>query len=160
MAQVDFLLKIEGITGESTVAKHEKEIDVLSWNWGENLPIDAQSSLPSGKSVMREIHVSMYISCASPALAQSCAEGTRHPKAILTCRKAGGGQQEYFTITLTNVIVTSYETRAASPSDVIPVDQIGLRYMTFEMKYKQQKSDGSLGGAVGFAWSVPMHKRL
>ena len=33
---VDFFLKIDGIPGESTDAKHKDEIDVLSWSWGAN----------------------------------------------------------------------------------------------------------------------------
>lgn len=32
MAQVDYFLKIDGIEGESTDAKHKNEIDVVSWS--------------------------------------------------------------------------------------------------------------------------------
>ena len=34
MAQVDYFLKIDGIDGESTDAKHKGEIDLQSWGFG------------------------------------------------------------------------------------------------------------------------------
>ena len=43
------------------------------------------------------------------SLAQSCATGQHLKEAKLTCRKAGGGQQEYMTFTLTDVLITSYQ---------------------------------------------------
>ena len=36
MAAFDYFLKLDGIPGESTDAKHKGEIDVLSWSWGES----------------------------------------------------------------------------------------------------------------------------
>lgn len=41
---LDMFLKIDGIPGESTDARHRDEIDVLSYNWGESQPPTASST--------------------------------------------------------------------------------------------------------------------
>jgi len=41
---VDMFLKIDGIPGESTDARHRDEIDVLSYNWGKSQPPTASSA--------------------------------------------------------------------------------------------------------------------
>ena len=35
MASVDYYLKIDGIEGEAEDSKHAKEIELMSWSWGE-----------------------------------------------------------------------------------------------------------------------------
>jgi type VI protein secretion system component Hcp len=35
MAAADYFIKFDGISGESVDVKHEDEIDVESWSWGE-----------------------------------------------------------------------------------------------------------------------------
>jgi type VI secretion system secreted protein Hcp len=155
MAAVDYFLKLDGIEGESTDSKHAKEIDVLSWSWGETNSGTAGSGGGGGTGVvsMQDFHFTMKVSKASPALMQKCATGEHIAKGVLVCRKAGKDQQEYLTITLTDLIVASYQT-GGSQGDVIPVDQIGLNFSAIELDYKPQDEKGALGAKVHGGWDV------
>jgi type VI secretion system secreted protein Hcp len=81
-------------------------------------------------------------------------------KATLVCRKAGKDQQEFLTIVLSPILVSSYQTGGSAGSDVIPQDQVSLNYGKIEYKYKEQKPDGSLGGEVVGGWDVTTNKKV
>lgn len=146
MAAVDYFLKIDGVEGESTDDKHKAEMDIESWSWGEQ-----QSGTQgfgggggAGKVQRQDFNFVKKVDKASPNLFLGCALGTHYKSAILTTRKAGGGQQEYFKITMSDVLVSSYQTGGSAHSDVVPMDQVSLNFAKLEMEYKIQKADGSL----------------
>jgi type VI secretion system secreted protein Hcp len=162
MAAVDYFLKIDGIEGESQDAKHKGEVDVQSWSWSEQ-----QSGTSAGgggggagKVQMGDFRFTMTVNKATPKLFLACASGQHIPKAVLTCRKAGGEQQEYLKISLSDLLVSSYQTGGSASSDLVPVDQIALNYAQIEFEYKEQKPDGTLGGAVKAGWDVKANKKI
>jgi PTS system nitrogen regulatory IIA component len=84
-----------------------------------------------------------------------------HLKTVtLVCRKAGGDQQEFLTIVLTSAVVSSYQSGGSAGSDVIPMDQVSLNFAKIEVKYKEQKPDGSLGGEVVGGWDQTTNKKV
>ena len=114
MAAVDYFIKFDGIKGESTDAKHKDEIDIESWSWGETQSGAAAhgGGGGAGKVAMQDFHFVMKLNKASAALMKACATGQHIKGAVLTARKAGKDQQEYLTIKLTDVLVSSYQTGA------------------------------------------------
>jgi type VI secretion system secreted protein Hcp len=110
MALFDAFLKIDGIDGESADAKHKGEIDVESWSWvAQQTGTHAHGSGGgAGKVSMDDVHFVMKTSKASPKLMLACASGQHIKKAVLTCRKAGGEQQEYLKVTFSDLLVSSY----------------------------------------------------
>jgi len=146
---VDYFLKIDGIPGESKDSKHADEIDVSSWSWGEtNMGTFAGGGGGgAGKVTMQDFHFTMQMNKATPKLMLHCADGTHIPKAVLIARKAGGDQQEYLKITFSDMLVSSYQMGGAGGGE-IGFDQISLNYAKIEFEYKEQKKDGSLGGAI------------
>jgi type VI secretion system secreted protein Hcp len=161
MAQTDYFLKLEGIEGESQDAKHKAEIEILSWSWGETNAggHTGGAGHGAGKVSMQDFNFAMHASKASPKLLQACANGEHIKKATLTCRRAGKEQQEYLVIAFTDCIVSSYQTGGSS-GDVIPVDQISLNYSQINYEYKEQKPDGTLGGAVPAGWNLKENKAV
>lgn len=161
MAAVDYFLKIEGIEGESTDAKHKKEIDVESWSWGESNSGThaAGGGGGAGKVQMQDFHFVMRVNKASPKLMLACATGQHIPKATLVCRRAGTQQQEYLTIEFSDVLVSSYQT-GGSAGDIVPVDQISLNFAKIEFTYKEQKPDGTLGGAIKTGYDLKKNTKI
>jgi type VI secretion system secreted protein Hcp len=162
MAAVDYFLKIDGIDGESADDKHKGEIDVMSWSYSEQ-----QSGTSSGgggggagKVSMGDFRFTMTVNKATPKLFLACASGEHIKTGVLTCRKAGKDQQEYLKITLTDILVSSYQTGGSGSSDLIPVDQISLNYAKIEFEYKEQKADGTLGAAVKAGWDLKANKKV
>jgi|SRR5215467_3296223 len=149
MAAVDYFLKIDGIQGESKADKHKDEIDIESFSWGatQSGTFAAGGGGGAGKVSMQDFHFTMYQNKASPALMLACAQGDHIKHAILTCRKAGKDQQEFLKVTMSDVLVSSYQTGGSGGGDVLPTDQISLNFAKIEHEYKEQDNTGKLLGS-------------
>src|SRR6185503_12385495 len=151
MAQVDYFLKIAEAPGEATDAKHKGEIDILSFSWGE-----AQTGTSghgggggAGKVVPQDFALTKLMDKSTPVLYISCATGTHFKSAILTARKAGAGtQQEYLTVTMEDVLVTSYQVGGSGGGDVVPTESLTLNFAKLEVIYRPQNADGTLGADI------------
>jgi type VI secretion system secreted protein Hcp len=161
MAHVDYFLKIDGIEGESTDAKHKNEIELESWSWGESNEGSSASGGGSGagKVAMADFHFVMKVNKATPKLMLACANGQHIAKAVLVARKAGEDQQEYLTMTLSDLLVSSYQT-GGSKGDIIPADQISLNFSKIEFEYNPQDAKGKLGSPVKTGWDLKANKKV
>jgi type VI secretion system secreted protein Hcp len=150
MALVDYFLKIDGIQGESQDSKHKNEIEIESFSWGANQTGTAShgGGMGAGRVQMEDFHFKMRVNKSSPKLMLACANGEHIKNAVLVCRKAGKDQQEYLKITFTDMLVSAYQNMGTGAIDVIPMDEIALNYSKIELEYKEQKPDGTLGGAI------------
>jgi type VI secretion system secreted protein Hcp len=150
MAAVDYFLKIDGMQGESQDKTHKNEIEIESFSWGATQTGTAShgSGMGAGRVQMQDFHFVMQVNKSSPKLMLACANGEHIKNATLTCRKAGKEQQEYLKVTFTDVMVSSFQTGGSGASNVVPLDQISLNFTKVEIEYKEQKPDGTLGGAV------------
>lgn len=162
VAASDIYLKIEGIPGESSAADHKGEIEVLSWSFGAT-----QTSSPrfgggaaSGRSAMGApgtqepppgpgaMTVAKTFDAASVKLLQACAQGKHFPKATLSVRKTGGGQQEYMTYELENVMVSSYSLSGqggASSGGDRPMESLSLNFTKITYKTAPADKPGAAG---------------
>jgi type VI secretion system secreted protein Hcp len=158
MAAFDYFLKLDGIPGESVDAKHKGEIDVLSWSWGESLPapVNPGGGGGAGKVAMTDLHVSANLSKASPQLLLACAAGTHIKGAVLTGRKGGKAQAEFLTFSLSDVLVSAYQTGGATAE--APLDSISLSFSKIEMTYREQTAKGGLGPAIRVGWDRKTNK--
>ena len=161
MAAVDFFLKIEGIDGESQDSKHKNEIELDSWSFGgTNSAHVGSGGMGAGKVSFQDFHCNMRVNKASPKLMLACASGEHIKKAVLTCRKAGKDQQEFLKYTLSDIIVSSYQQGGSAHGDIVPMDQVSFAFSKIENEYKEQKSDGTLGGAIQAGWNLKENKKV
>ena len=160
MSTVDFFLKIDGIDGESADSKHKNEIDIESWSWGETQTgtFSRAGGGGAGKVAMQDFSFIMKVNKASPKLLLACATGEHIKNVMLTCRKAGKEQQEFMKIKFSDCLVSSYQTGGAETSGIVPTDQISLNFAKIEYEYKEQKADGTLGGAVKAIYDLKANK--
>ena len=65
---VDFLLKINGVDGESKISGHEGEIDVLAWSWGmsQTGTMHVGGGGGAGKVDVQDISLTKYVDKATP----------------------------------------------------------------------------------------------
>ncbi len=174
---VDYFLKIDGIDGESSDDKHKGEIELSSFNWEEiqSGTFSQGGGGGAGKVRMNNFEFTTRTGKASPKLMLACATGQHIPSAQLTCRKAGGGQQEFYKITLSDVLVASYRTgselhEAGTADDPagdhggydegVPVDNVGLNFAKIQVEYRPQKDDGSLDNPIKAGYSLKMNKSV
>jgi type VI secretion system secreted protein Hcp len=156
----DYFLKIDGIPGESLDDKHKGEIEVLSWSWGETQEhaLSPSGGSGTGKVAMTDLHVSANLSRASPQLLLACASGKHIKSAVLSGRKAGKAQAEFLTFSLSDVLVSGYQTGGSAAE--APLDSISLNFSKIVVSYTPQKPDGSPAPAIRAGWDVKANKAL
>jgi type VI secretion system secreted protein Hcp len=159
MAVADMFLKIEGIDGESPDDKHKNEIQIDSFNFGAANAGSGGTNLGSGtgKVHIQDIHFTKQIDKASPNLFINCCSGKHIPTAVLTVRKAGENPQDYFTITLTDVLISSHSICGHGGSGV-PSDSFSLNFAKVKHEYKTQTKDGTLGAPIARTYDVSANK--
>ena len=165
---VDMFLKIQEIEGESQDDKHKGEIDILSFSWGESQFSSggpgggAGGGAGAGKVSMQDFNFITPFSKASVKLFLGCASGQHFPEATLSVRKAGGekGSQEFLKWTISDVMITSYQTGASSGGDDRPMDSFSLNFSKIEVSYKEQKPDGSLGTEHRAGWDLGKNVKI
>ena len=172
MAIVDYFLKLDGINGEAQDKSHKNEIQLESWSWSAtNRGSSATGSgAGQGKVQFEDFSIRKTVDSASPKLMLACAQGQHIKSAVLTCRKAGKEQQEYLKLSFSDVLVSSFQNatsysfsgsgdQSPVPSEAAsPVETFSLNFSKIEYGYKEQKADGTLGGAIQAHWSVKDNK--
>lgn len=148
----DATIKFDGIEGES--AKPKGEIEVMAWNWGVTQSTGATSGGGSGKgkAVPGDFMFTHRYDKASPVLAKHCVAGKHFPTVKLTVRKAGEGQQDFLSVAMKEVFITSVSPAGSSGGEVM--EQVSCSYKDVEFAYKPQDDKGALGGEVKFGWNV------
>lgn len=160
MAAVAYFLKLDGIVGESTDAKHPGEIELLSFSWGETeaaAPVGAGGG-GAGKVQIEDLHVVMKESKASPLLFLACASGQHLKQAVLTGRTPGKAPLEFLVIKLTDVMVSAYHTGGGTAA--FPDDQVSLNFAKIEFSFTAQKADGSPDVPVKAGWDVKRNVKV
>jgi len=162
---VDTIVKVTGvksgwIKGESAIAGHTDEIDVDLYRWGVNMAFDVSTGRPAGKRQHKPLVLLIRTCVASPLLYAACCRNEVLKTVVMTCRKAGGKQQDYMVWTLTNASICEIKAGYLETSlpgqtttkqvQIIPYDEISFVYQKIQLDYKPQKPDGSLGAAVPF----------
>jgi type VI secretion system secreted protein Hcp len=72
-------------------------------------------------------------------------------------RKAGGGQQEYLTVSMSDVLVSSF---TANGSGDVPIDNFSLNFGKMDFEYKPQKADGTLDSPVKTGYDYKLNKKV
>jgi type VI secretion system secreted protein Hcp len=156
MAQADYFLKIDGVDGGATDAHHQGAMEVETWSLGGSNPTVTSGSgeRHQGRVSLQDFKFTKRADKSSPRLFTACCAGERFRSATLIRRNAGMAQQEFLTVVLTDVMVTSFQTRSGVDSDVTPLDEITLGYARIEYRYKEQSPDGSTGDEISGGWDV------
>ena len=160
----DVFLKIDGVEGESSDAKHKNEIEVLSYSWGVTQAITgtvSSSGTFSGQRCdMSPLTVQKLFDKASPKAAQACAAGDHFASAVLTLCRAGGDKQPYMEYKLSDVLISSVQVGGAGEGGV-PTESWSLHYAKIEMTYTQIGLDGKPAGkGASVGWDLKENKKV
>lgn len=150
----DYILEIEGLKGESKDGKFKEAIDVESFSWGASNPTSFGygGGGGTGKVSFQDIHFTKKVDKASPELFFRCANGEHLTKAQLHIRKAGTKQQEFYTLILETLAVSSFQSGGHGAGGLTESFSLGFAKLTFE--YKEQSDTGQQLSQVKRAWDV------
>ena len=151
------VIKIGKIQGDSVVAKHEKEIDVLECSWGLTQSASAHiaTGAGSGSADVRDLTITKYVDSSSPTLMQECFYGHDHKEAILTVLKAGGKTAiEMVKMTMSGtVFISSVNTGQPTPDDRY-TESVTLNFAKVKFEYTGQNADQSKGASVAGEFDI------
>src|SRR4051794_19398714 len=82
--------------------KHQLNSAILGLNFA------SASGGGTGKPDVHDVSVTKKVDKASPVFFKNCVSGAHYKKVTIAMRKAGKGQQEFLKITLTDVVISSY----------------------------------------------------
>jgi len=148
-AEAAAYIKIEGIDGEATDAKHKEWIEVLSFSQSIHRGDSGSSVRTTASVVFEDIVLTKELDKSSPKLAESVATGKVIPKVEFELTSSAG---IYYKYELTNVMVTSYSV--SGTADDRPIEQVSLNFEQIKTTYTEYGSDGSKKGNVETTWKV------
>jgi type VI secretion system secreted protein Hcp len=153
----DAFLKLDGIPGESTDAKHKDEIEILSFSWGVSNSGATHSGGGggAGKATFQDFNFMSMLQKSSPKIWLACATGEHIKSAVLTLRKAGGDSAgaEFYKVTLTDVLVSSFQESGSEGGD-LPFDSFSLNYAKIRTDYTLVNQKGALGGTTSAEFDI------
>jgi type VI secretion system secreted protein Hcp len=162
----DAFLKINGVPGESSDAKHSEWIEVLGYTWGVDQPetrsASSHGSLSAERANFHDFVVTKALDKATPKLVVGCASGEHFPDATLEICRAGGDKQPYIEYKLTDVIVRSIKPGGKARDDEsIPLEEVAFAYGKIEVKYTQTKVEGGrAAGNVAGGWDLKINQKV
>jgi type VI secretion system secreted protein Hcp len=142
----NYFMNIDGIPGESVDKSHPNEIDVISWSWGTTTSATVVPN-NAGVGAVQDLNFTARTSRASPLLFVNCATGTKSKSAVLVGRRDGAAPIEYLRITMTDVLISSYQV-AGSAADNAPLEQVSLEFAKVTVSYTPQNANGTAGAPV------------
>lgn len=147
----DMFLKLDGIRGESTDARHKGESEILSYTQSMAGPFArGATGAAAGKAVCGTVTVTKYVDLASPDLVLNALNGRHIPKAVIFFRRPGQ-QFEYYKVTLDDVIVAEVE-QSDSKTQPRVTEKVTLMGRRFSYEYTEQTPQGGSGGKPKAGW--------
>ena len=156
----DFFLELDGIKGESTDDDFSEQIEIDSYQVSATNPPDLTSATGgagAGRVSHGGMHLTFQTSAATAHLFSKCCVGTHIEKAVLTLRKAGGSQQVYHKITMTEVYIAAHQM-SGSTSVINSSDCMTLAYGTITHEYFKQDANGQTKSAGPKTWNLRTNK--
>lgn len=154
MSQKDMFLKLESkrggaIKGESEDPSHAGEMILHGFSWGMASTVSTGFSGKETKPAQLELRIVKRVDSASTGLMSVMKTNDEIKKAVLTVRKAGGKQEDYFSITIQGGRITSLEVSSEDDSPLL-LERLSLTFNKIEVQYKAQSATGALKGASTF----------
>lgn len=147
MASNYFLKFDPEIKGEAQQKGYEGQIEILSFSWGVSQAggFSYGTGGTSSQANLQDLSVSFRHGPASPKLMLNCATGKHLTSVVLTCLRASDKPEKYLEITLTDVVISSYQTGGSG--DDMPIESMSLNFAEIKEEYFEQKDDGSVVSA-------------
>ena len=152
----DMFLMVKGartgvIKGEAQDEGHKSEIDVLSWSWGMQAKVSLGGGLATGKANVQELKIVKKIDSATTPLMSALRTNEQIQKAVLTVRKAGKSQLEFFKITIENGRVISHNVTGGDEQGGHGVlERVSFSFNKISVQYTPQGKDGAGLGSMEY----------
>ena len=149
MAEQDYFLHVDSARGEmqgkDAIRLRDFDLSMMTRSRGE---------YATGRPVFEQVSFSASIDQSYPKLEQALATNETITKAVLTCRKSGGTQVDFLTITFDNARVTSCLLEGDENVAPVPHMEFKMSFQKVTVEYRPQKETGILGGAFSASYTL------
>ncbi len=157
----DAFLKISGIDGESTDDKHQKWIEIASYNWGVSQmtargSVSGTTGAAGGRADFQDFSIVKTLDKSSPKLYLACAKGENLKEIIVELCRAGGNKEKYMEFKLSNVYISSVSLGGGGGGE--PTESLTFNCGKIEATYTQIGRDGKAAGNVAMNWNLETNK--
>ena len=157
MSRPDMFLMIDGhrtgvVKGESSDSVYPGQIEVLGWAWGMTSSSAIGGAGGAAKTSLSELRITKLADAASTGLMAVMRSGELIKKAVLTVRKAGGVQIDYFTLTIAQGRITAYDIN--SQAGPVLNEELSIAFEKIEIQYFAQDQKGGRKGGSTFSTEV------
>ncbi|MBQ1762795.1 MAG: type VI secretion system tube protein Hcp [Aquincola sp.] len=159
MAKGDMHLRIEGkstgvIRGESNVANHLGEIEVIEWSWGMSAASGLGGAGNASRAALSELRITKRVDTASTALMGVMRSNEQIKKAVLSVRKAGGMPIDYLVVTIERGRLTALDVATEAPDSPVLVERLSIAFEKIEVSYSGQDERGAKKASSSFTAEV------
>jgi type VI protein secretion system component Hcp len=113
----------------------------------------AESNDTGNKPALEGFHVTLKESRATPAILLAAARGAHIKTAVISEQSAAGSQKpvEVLRYTLSDVLISSFRVQLGK-GEIVPTDEIDLRFAAIEDRYTPQLPGGKTAPSVKASW--------
>ena len=141
------------IKGEAVAPGHADDILVSGWQWGVSANAALGGAVATGRRSYQALTVHKQVDSATTALLSALATNDEVKEARLTLRRAGGEQEDFFSITLKDARIASLQHSGEGDGGTREV--VTIAFTKVEVEYRPQKGSGQRGGASTFQDELP-----
>ncbi len=153
----DCFLKIDGIPGESTDAKHKEWIEVMSYSSGVAQMAAGERSTggaaTGGRCTHQDISIVKALDKATPTINLYCCQGKHVPNVVIELCRATGNKEKYMEYKMEDVIISSVSVGGGGGG--LPTESVTFNYGKLTWNYIQtDHKTGEAKGNVEKYWSL------
>lgn len=143
------------VKGEASSEGHVDDIELVGWQWG----LSASSALGSTQATTRRSYSALTVvkrvDQASTALMAALATNDEVKEARLTMRRAGGTQEDFYTIKLQGARITSVQQGAEPDGETR--ETVSIAFTKVDVEYRPQRATGLRAGSTSFSDELPQN---
>jgi type VI secretion system secreted protein Hcp len=153
-AGADMFLHVQGkragkIKGESNSPGHVDDIMLTGWQWGVEARMAPGTLSTRAGRAYSALTVHKSVDRATTALMAALATNDEIKEAKLSMRRAGGEQEDYFTVTLKQARIASVHHQAMANGATQEV--VSISFTKVEVEYHPQQGTGLRSGSTTFS---------
>ena len=148
---VDYILKLDGIRGESQESGHKDDVQIMSWSWGASQvsSVSGTGGSGAGKADLSDFSIMTNFDKGTPKFFKSICAGQHIKTGTMNAIKSGADGKPYLKVDFKELFVSSLQISASSE---IPTVSISFTYNEIKIDYSTQNEQGQMTttGAVTY----------
>ena len=148
-------LKFGSVLGDVEDTGHPNWINLHAVSWSLSRPVTNPAGSNAGRVLsapqLSELTITKDEDIASIPLIQAALEGSPVAAQIDFCTTGTTQQQVYYSIALTNAIITAFGQTA---SDGRPLESVTLNFTQIAFTGTQMDADGTAASPASYGWNI------